>query len=48
MLRYAAPLQKLIGELERLPGIGPKTAQRLAFFCLIPMTSRLSSSARPC
>jgi len=34
MLKYAAPLQKLIGELERLPGIGPKTAQRLAFFLL--------------
>ena len=34
MLRYAPPLQKLIGELERLPGIGPKTAQRLAFFLL--------------
>ncbi len=34
MLKYAPPLQKLIGELERLPGIGPKSAQRLAFFLL--------------
>jgi len=34
MLKYARPLDKLIGELERLPGIGPKTAQRLAFFLL--------------
>ncbi len=34
MLKYAVPLQKLIGELERLPGIGPKSAQRLAFFLL--------------
>ncbi len=34
MLKYALPLQKLIGELEKLPGIGPKSAQRLAFFLL--------------
>ena len=34
MLRYAAPLQRLIEELERLPGIGPKSAQRRAFHLL--------------
>ena len=28
------PLEKLIQELSRLPGIGPKTAQRLAFHLL--------------
>ena len=28
------PLQRLILALERLPGIGPKTASRLAFFLL--------------
>ncbi len=28
------PLQKLINALERLPGIGPKSASRLAFFLL--------------
>ncbi len=28
---YAAPVQDLIDELGRLPGIGPKSAQRLAF-----------------
>ena len=28
------PLQKLISALERLPGIGPKSASRLAFFFL--------------
>ncbi len=28
------PLEKLILSLERLPGIGPKTASRLAFFLL--------------
>lgn len=30
MHRYAAPLERVIRELERLPGIGPKSAQRLA------------------
>lgn len=31
---YPRPLQRLLAELERLPGIGPKSAQRLAFFIL--------------
>ena len=31
---YAVPIAKLIEELTRLPGIGPKTAQRLAFYLL--------------
>ncbi|MBE9079725.1 recombination protein RecR [Romeria aff. gracilis LEGE 07310] len=31
---YARPLAKLIEELQRLPGIGPKTAQRLALHIL--------------
>ena len=31
---YAAPLQDLIDELGRLPGIGPKSAQRIAFHLL--------------
>lgn len=31
MSRYAKPLSRLIDELRKLPGIGPKTAQRLAF-----------------
>lgn len=30
----AAPLSALIGELEKLPTIGPKTAARLAFYLL--------------
>ncbi|HEX7000615.1 MAG TPA: recombination mediator RecR [Trueperaceae bacterium] len=30
-MRYPAPLTALIRELGRLPGIGPKSAQRLAF-----------------
>ncbi len=32
--QYPAPLQKLISELSRLPGLGPKAAQRLAFYLL--------------
>ncbi len=31
---YTAPVQALIDELGRLPGIGPKSAQRLAFHLL--------------
>jgi recombination protein RecR len=31
---YAAPVQDLIDELGRLPGIGPKSAQRIAFHIL--------------
>ncbi len=31
---YAAPVARLIEELQRLPGIGPKSAQRLAFWIL--------------
>lgn len=34
MSYYAEPLGHLIDELSRLPGIGPKTAQRLAFYIL--------------
>lgn len=31
---YAAPVQRLIDELGRLPGVGPKSAQRIAFHLL--------------
>ncbi len=31
---YAAPVQELIDELGRLPGIGPKSAQRITFHLL--------------
>lgn len=34
MRYYPQPMGKLIGELSKLPGIGPKTAQRLAFYIL--------------
>ena len=33
-MEYAKPLARLIGELENLPGVGPKSAQRLAFYVL--------------
>jgi recombination protein RecR len=31
---YAPPVQRLVGELSKLPGIGNRTAQRLAFHIL--------------
>ena len=31
---FAEPIERLIDQLKHLPGIGPKTAQRLAFFIL--------------
>jgi recombination protein RecR len=31
---YAPPVQRLVGELSKLPGIGTRTAQRLAFHIL--------------
>ena len=34
MTDYALPVQDLIDELGRLPGIGPKSAQRIAFHLL--------------
>lgn len=33
-MEYARPLEKLIRELEKLPGVGPKSAQRMAFYIL--------------
>lgn len=34
MVQYARPLARLIGELEKMPSIGQKSAQRLAFYIL--------------
>ncbi len=34
MISYARPLARLVGEFEKLPGIGPKSAQRLAFYVM--------------
>lgn len=33
-MHYAKPLARLVAEFEKLPGIGPKSAQRLAFHVL--------------
>jgi len=37
---------KLIGELSKLPGIGPKTAQRLAFYILGMNTNSVTNLAQ--
>ena len=34
MSSYAPPVQRLVTELSKLPGIGTRTAQRLAFHVL--------------
>ena len=34
VIRYASPLNRLVYVLMRLPGVGAKTAQRLAFYLL--------------
>ena len=34
MQSYPEPLAKLINELRKLPGVGPKTSQRFAFYML--------------
>ena len=31
---YPAPVERLIDELRKLPGVGPKSAQRIAFYLL--------------
>jgi recombination protein RecR len=46
MPQLPEPLERLIQELSRLPGIGPKTAQRLAFHMLRSDRSRADSLAR--
>lgn len=33
-MKYPVPVAKLINELNKLPGVGPKTAQRLSFYIL--------------
>ena len=44
---FAAPVARLIEEFEKLPGIGNKTAQRLAYYMLnIPKDSAISFAKR--
>ena len=33
-MQAAPSIQKLLDELERLPGVGPKSAQRMAYWVL--------------
>jgi recombination protein RecR len=42
-VRYAPPIARLLEELERLPGIGPKSAQRVAYWLL---TSEFADAQR--
>ena len=49
MPEYPEPMARLIEELRRLPGIGPKSAQRIAFHLLkadAEDTERLAASVR--
>ena len=46
-MRYPAPITRLLEELERLPGVGPKSAQRIAYWLLtvdVSDADRLASS----
>ncbi|MFV0388885.1 MAG: recombination mediator RecR [Pyrinomonadaceae bacterium] len=45
MLEYSEPVAKLIDEFKRLPGIGQKSAQRLAFYILRRPESEVESFA---
>ena len=45
-MQLPEPLERLIQELSRLPGIGPKTAQRLAFHLLRADRQRAESLAQ--
>ena len=44
-MQYSRPLLRLIGELSKLPGIGSKTAQRLAFHILAEPDDEASALA---
>lgn len=42
MTEYASSMKKLIDSLKRLPGVGPKSAQRLAFYILESSESEIN------
>lgn len=46
MRYFARPISALIDELAKLPGIGPKTAQRLAFYILSGSREQAQNLAR--
>lgn len=43
---YPEPVGRLIGELTKLPGIGPRSAQRLAFYILEQPVTAIEQLAR--
>jgi len=43
MVYYPEPIARLLDALQKLPGIGPKTAQRLTFFLLKQPTAEVSA-----
>lgn len=46
MTMFAGPIQRLVDELGRLPGVGPKSAQRIAFHLLeVPKDEAVRLSA---
>jgi recombination protein RecR len=45
-LFYSKPLAQLIAELQKLPGIGPKSAQRLAYYLLKQPAAEVSKLAQ--
>ncbi|MEA1940511.1 MAG: recombination mediator RecR [Candidatus Caldatribacteriota bacterium] len=44
--KYTKPLAKLIDEFSKMPGIGPKTAQRLAFYVLKNSSEKVGNLAK--
>ena len=46
MYQFARPIARLIEDLTRLPGVGPKTAQRLAFHLLSTSRAEALSLAK--
>ena len=44
-MRIPKAVEKLIESFQRLPGIGPKTAQRLTFYLLFVPQSELDNFA---
>jgi recombination protein RecR len=45
-MRYPAAISRLLEELERLPGVGPKSAQRIAYWLLTAETVDAERLAR--
>src|SRR5450756_2245637 len=46
MYSFGDPMTKLVSQLSRLPGIGPKTAQRLAMYIIQMEESKVRDMAQ--